>query len=286
VSFSDLLGHHAPRTYLEKALATSRLPHTLLFTGPSGVGKKQFALATAAHLLRTSRERLLNHSHPDFFPLQPEGKSAHHTIERFREAIALSHTAPFEAPAKVFLIEEADRMQPAAANALLKTLEEPPPHTYFFLLATAPQDVLPTILSRAIRLSFQPLADADIATLLARHHLPPDLAPLAAGSIGNALEWAAHPAIQEQRSLLLSLLDSPSPPLLISTLHKIDALQSEDDPLLAARQAALLFHALLFHRRSDPASLPEAVKRAEQAQEAYARNLKLSHCLQFLLAPL
>lgn len=83
---------------------------------------------------------------PDLLVLAPEGKTAQHSIESVREAIALSYLPPHEGPFRLVLIEEADRLGVVASNALLKTLEEPSPHTLFLLVSTKP--LLPTLASR------------------------------------------------------------------------------------------------------------------------------------------
>jgi len=148
--------------YLKKALAENQLPNTLLFVGAEG---KQAALELA-DTLRCAKT--------DLHVLVPEGKL--HSIESIRQSIDISHSAPFESPCKVFIIEAAEHMQPAAANALLKTLEEPVLDSYWILLATHPAELLPTIVSRCSKVVFQgsapPLNQAILDLLTHRPSYP------------------------------------------------------------------------------------------------------------------
>lgn len=297
--FDHLLGNEPLKAYLQKAVEQNRLPQTLLFAGPDGVGKKRFALALAARLLRSERS-------PDLHILGPEGKSGLYAIDTLREMIDKEHAAPFEADRKVFILEEAERMQPESGNALLKTLEEPTPETVFILLSSAPQLILPTVLSRCVALAFQPLPEAAVATLLQVHNLPIHWAKWAHGSAGRAFELAQHPEIEEQRKILFRLLaQKPSYPELAKQIEKLEALVEEgkeEDPLRVKRRVEHLFaYVLMWHRDQTaravgaPAGslffpeeagatspLKEIEKRVEKAHLAYQRNLKLSTCLSAL----
>ena len=122
--------------YLSQLINKGAVPATLLLHGPDHSA------------LKTSALTLLPETSLDLHTLIPESKNGLHTqssIEALIREIALS---PFEAPFKLFIIEEAEKMLPSASNALLKTLEEPPEDTYIALLSTCPSDLLPTIRSR------------------------------------------------------------------------------------------------------------------------------------------
>lgn len=127
---------------LKQLLDSQQVPPALLLVGGAEellANGKSFAQA----LINTNRE-----IHPDLHLYFPEGKSGIHTIATIQQLIAEVHLPPFEAKAKVFLLDQAHRMLPAAMNALLKTLEEPPSHTYFLLLTNESEALLPTITSR------------------------------------------------------------------------------------------------------------------------------------------
>lgn len=293
--FPDVLGHTSSKEYLEKALALKQLPNTLLFAGPDGIGKKKLALALASHLLQAAATH-----HPDFYLLTPEGKSGLHSIESFRKAIENMRETPFQAPVKCFVIDAAERMQPAAANALLKTLEEPTPDSYFFLISAEPEAILPTIVSRCARLNGQPLLISQIETILSAHNLPPHFAKMAQGSAAKAIELAQHPELEEARKLLFSLLGSPPAyPNLSASLEQISRLLETEDPLERHGRAAYLFTSIALYfrdqelKRLAPTSpllyFPEIPLSAipahweedlEDARLGFERNLKLSTCLE------
>jgi len=140
-----------PDEYLAKALQDNCLPSALLF---SGIGAKTAAFDIASKLLDCSLEKLQSNNHVDFHHITPDSKSGLHSIESMRLAIDQSHEVSFCGKALVFLIEAANRMQPAAANALLKTLEEPSIKCTWILLCERTQELLPTIVSRCTKLEF------------------------------------------------------------------------------------------------------------------------------------
>lgn len=296
--FEQILGNEPIKAYLSKALAENRLAQTLLFAGPGGIGKSLFAKELAAQILGSARS-------PDLHLLAPEGKSGLYAIDTLREMIDCEHAAPFEASGKVFILEEADRMQPASANALLKTLEEPTADTTFILLSSHPSELLSTILSRCTVLRFQPLPESAIADLLQKKGHSSHFAKLAHGSAGNALELAEHPEWDEHRKILFSLLAAaPSYPELSLQLSKLEELVEEgkeEDPVRVNRRVEHLFAwAFMWHRdqhgrvlggadlffpdepKREPVPLNEVEQRVEQARLAYQRNIKLSTSLSIL----
>lgn len=179
---------------LRRMLDSNVLPHTLLLHGPRGVGKAKCALSLAEALLGRS-PKLMTGNHPDLHQLYPEGKAYCHPIENVRALIKEAALPPFEAPAKVFIIHDAHQMLPAGQNALLKTLEEPTAHTYFILITSQIESLLPTIVSRARPIPFFPLSDKDIEQY-AREQLSKDpkeahrIAFLSHGSLAKASQLA------------------------------------------------------------------------------------------------
>jgi len=151
--FDSIPENNSVKAYLRKAVASNQIPHALLFHG--GDETILFAKELAVHLLGTKKERIDAENHPDFHVVRPEGKVELHSIEALREMTQMMQKMPFEAKAKVFLIEKANRMQPAAANAILKTIEEPTEGTFLILLAHWISEMLPTILSRCVVLRIQ-----------------------------------------------------------------------------------------------------------------------------------
>lgn len=305
--FESLLGNDSVKLYLQKAVHENRLPHALLFTGPSGIGKGLFARRLAAHLLASSWERIETENHPDLHVIRPEGKSGFHAIETLRKMMDAEHIAPYEASHKVFLLEHAERMQPASANALLKTLEEPTVDTTFILLCDSLQEILPTILSRCAIVQFQPLPETLISTFLSKKGLPVHLAKISQGSLGRALELASHPELEIYRKSLFQLLARQASYLEISQeLEKIEKgleEKKEEDPVSFNRNAEQLFLYVLMWvrdqslRKMDPScthlffpeepavsfdipSLQTFEKVIDESLFAFHRHFKLSMCLE------
>ncbi|HVK77354.1 MAG TPA: DNA polymerase III subunit delta' [Kofleriaceae bacterium] len=177
-TLADIQGQDRAVAVLRQAIAKGRLHHAFLFTGPAGVGKRTaaLALATALNCEDLPGEgcghcptcvRIADGVHPDVITLAREGAAQIVPIETVRaQVVAAVGLPPHEARERVFLIDEATALQPAAANALLKTLEEPPRRTRFVLMTVAPDQLLPTIRSRCQRVSFAPLdAEARRAAL-------------------------------------------------------------------------------------------------------------------------
>src|SRR5512141_465165 len=217
--FSSIKGNENVKDLLRRFLAAGRVPNSLLFAGPEGVGKRLFALELAKTLICKSRVQgegcdncpLCTRAAQFEFP-KPDDKDSHEKVifsrhadigtivpynryllvRAVRDLEREANFRPFEAPARIFIVDDADKMNEAASNALLKTLEEPPTTSYIFLITSRPDSLLPTILSRCQTIRFGPVSTPDIAEVLAEcgKLAPGDVeiaARLANGSIGRAL---------------------------------------------------------------------------------------------------
>jgi len=183
--WEEILGHPAAVHRLRRMLQTDRLPHALLFSGPSGIGKRIVAEIFAAEVLKT--EPSLLEAHPDFFSVTPDG--AQIKIGQIREIQRLAGLAPVRGANRICIIEPADCMEPPAANSLLKILEEPPEGLVFILITAFPHALLSTLRSRSAMVRFiQPAqgvlareeleteaADQDLAIEFLRNVERPDL---------------------------------------------------------------------------------------------------------------
>ncbi len=139
---------------LNEARRAGRLAHAYLLTGPVGSGKSWLAERIAAALLECAPERVI--THPDLRVVQPESKSRRIVIDQIRELEHAITRKPLLASSKVAIIHDAERMQPQAANAFLKTLEEPPEGSLILLLSTVPEAILETVLSRCVETALRP----------------------------------------------------------------------------------------------------------------------------------
>jgi DNA polymerase III subunit delta' len=198
--FAEIYGHEKPIAILKSAMAKDRIAHAYLFYGMDGIGKKTTASVFARALncgaedppcdVCASCRKAAHHNHPNIITIQAEGQFI--KIAAVKELQGRMTFRPGEGK-RVFIIEEADRMNAAAANALLKTLEEPSPGN-ILLLTTARSHALPmTILSRCQHLRFTPLPRGEVARFLREKEGLNDnaaeiLAASSGGSIGRALE--------------------------------------------------------------------------------------------------
>lgn len=177
VTLEEVRGQARVVELLKRALATERVAQSYLFAGPASCGKHTtgLALAMALNCLDApglgchecaSCNKIAEGIHPDVRTLEPQGTQQRIPIEVIRkQVIPALAMPPHEGRARVFLIEEAASMAGPAANALLKTLEEPPPRTHFVLGCVAPVQLLPTIRSRCQRVNFQALPPDLVATM-------------------------------------------------------------------------------------------------------------------------
>ena len=171
MSFSDLQDYPAIAEQLRRSLERGRLAHAYLLIGPRGTGKEAVAqtLAQALNCLEQEHDacgrcdscrRIAAGNHPDIHWVRPESKSRRITVGQLREFEQAVNFKAGTARVKVGIVVDADCLNEEASNAFLKTLEEPPAQTIIILLTAEPQRLLPTILSRCLRITFGPVAGA------------------------------------------------------------------------------------------------------------------------------
>ncbi|MBF0308569.1 MAG: DNA polymerase III subunit delta' [Magnetococcales bacterium] len=179
-TFHDHVGHASQVAGLHQQLARGQLGHAYLFTGPAGVGKKHLALALAGAVFCPrpapdggacgackSCRQLASGNHPDLLHLQVEEGRTRISIDQVRDLIAFLQLTPTESRRKIGLIDEVTLMNEQSANALLRTLEEPPGEALLFLVTERPGILLPTIRSRCQILHLAPLSAAEMEAFVA-----------------------------------------------------------------------------------------------------------------------
>ena len=224
--FRSITGHQRILTLLSRSIARGTLPPAVLLAGPAGIGKRRVALSVAEALnclepqagdfeidacgACTACRRIVRGVHPDVIVIEP-GDMGSIKIEQIRDVIDRAAYRPFEGKRRVVIVDHADALVPAAQNALLKTLEEPPSASCFVLVSSSPDALLPTVRSRCSLLRFAPLSSAEVAGVLMRDHDYSEedaraAAAEAGGSVGDALA-AGSVDLVEARSVARRVLE-------------------------------------------------------------------------------
>ncbi len=194
---SDLLGQDAARGALLRAVERAHLAHAYLFVGPAGVGKRGTAYGLAMALDCPKEpgvgcgtcdvcRRIEGGLHPDVPTFGPSGAGGQIVVDDAKLIVGLARTRPHEAPARVIVVEDADALNPNAANALLKTLEEPLGGNHLVLCTSAPDRLLPTIRSRTQRIRFRPLTTETLRAIAAARGIPAERAEIAIALAGDS----------------------------------------------------------------------------------------------------
>lgn len=241
--FEEIYGHEKPIAILKSAMAKDRIAHAYLFYGMDGIGKKTAASVFARALncggldppcdACASCRKAEHKNHPNIITVQAEGQFI--KIGAVKEIQARMTFRPREGR-RIFILREADRMNAAAANALLKTLEEPSADN-ILLLTTARSHALPmTILSRCQHLRFSPLPPEEVARFLREKEgletaAAEILAVSSGGSIGRAVEMNREDYLA-QRNAILELLAEDNPEDLLKRLAFAGRFGTEREEIL------------------------------------------------------
>jgi DNA polymerase-3 subunit delta' len=213
--FADIVGQRLAVSLLRRSLEQGA-SHAYLLYGPPGAGKSEAAVAFAAGLTCADNgcgecgtcRRVLDGVHPDVEVVAPEGN-----FILLQQILAIGHDSVYqlrEGQAKTWIIQEAESLNEQAANAFLKTLEEPPAHVHFILVTDRPERLKPTVVSRCQPVAFSPVPiPMLIADLVHRYGLAESeaalLARVSAGNLAHARELATSDSARRQRAGLLDL---------------------------------------------------------------------------------
>jgi len=265
--FESIIDQNRPIRILTAFLKKGTIPHALLFTGIEGVGKERAAVTLAkacncaknregSNSARTdaltpglsdnrrsftiqpcgncqSCRKIESDNHPDIIRLKPSGPFI--KIDQIRTLCRTLTLKPYEAGMRLVIISDAQAMNPAAGNALLKMLEEPPVRTILVLIAAHTSDLLPTIVSRCQHIRFNPIAKINLESVLVREHGVDAadagiIAAMAAGSVTRAMRMYRTNWIK-RRYWLINELDSLSAGSLNRLLAFGDQLAKNKDDL-------------------------------------------------------
>lgn len=262
--FNQLLGNNHIKEILRRMLEKNRVPRSLLFAGLEGVGKKRFALELAKAFVcrnpqnaqacdecaacrradifnlpkaddREAHKEVVFSEFPDVGLVVPYNKNI--LVDAIRDLEKEANFRPYEARARFFIIDDADKMNDAASNALLKTLEEPSATTHIFLISSRPDSLLQTIRSRCQTIRFAPVEAREIEQKIAQTQKfsPVDaelVARLSAGSIGRALDFDLE-KYRAKRTTMVNVLESlagkPDHLALLKTGEELNDAKHKDD---------------------------------------------------------
>ncbi len=324
----DIFGQDEAIRQIRQAWQAQRLPHGLIFAGPTGVGKGTTARALASWFLcedpqaddacgRCNSCHLVGAgTHPDYHLIyrqlirltKKDSKARDLSIDVVREyLLEPASRKSTKGQGKVFVLEEAQTMTRDAANAILKTLEEPQGRTLIILLTDQPESLLPTIRSRCQTIRFSSLPDELIVSRLAEKGIDPRTAELAAhmaqGSLGLALQWAedgivarATPLHQRLSAIVAGRAVEDLPAFLSEAAKQQVEREQERDPGCskdqAMREAVVLLTTLAadYLRSQLAADVDNAVRLRicrmiddiSQAQQYIRGNVNIDLVLEYL----
>jgi DNA polymerase-3 subunit delta' len=315
--FDAILGQEPAVQTLRQALDSGRVHHAYRFEGPDGVGKELAAFALAEALICGPRDsdgaaacrrrvHTLSEQEPQV-PLHPDVllvqrglyrkllSSSELTgigIEQIRRIVlARMGYPPHEGRAVVCIVRNADELTVQAANALLKTLEEPAARTYFVLLSSQPKRLPSTVLSRTLPVRFGPLPEQVIETILRRHGMPTSAAAQAQGSASLALRLADAEGLLARADFVDKVSEAMSAPSLVAAFSLVD-LGGTDRHGLREQLAHLATHFAAQGRASvtrDLARAEQAARRHQAVLEAVRqleRNVQSALVLESMVARL
>jgi len=226
LSFADLKGQDSAVSFLKSAISNNRLSHAYIFSGPDGVGKRLTAINFAKALncekassyevceMCPSCKKINESLHPDISIISPQKEGGSIKIEDVRQIIKDIYLKPFEARKKVYIIDGAQDMKHEAANALLKTLEEPPADSILILITENLKALFHTIVSRSQVVRFFPLKLKEIEGILTKEYLLDGtpahiLAHLSGGRLGEAMRFKDDDIFTKRASLMKSISSRP-----------------------------------------------------------------------------
>jgi DNA polymerase III subunit delta' len=220
--FNSVIGHEDIIRHFRNALKTGKISHAYILAGDKGSGKKMLAslFAMALECEKGGEEacleckachKALNHNHPDIVFVSHEKPNLISVDEVREQVVNMAALKPYEGKYKVFIIADAEKMNPQAQNAILKTIEEPPEYAIFLLLTQAAEALLPTINSRCVVLNLKPVPDREVIRYLTKEYEVPQYeaeiaAAFAQGNIGRAKEIIFDDSYMTMTNQMINIL--------------------------------------------------------------------------------
>jgi len=251
--FSDIRDQEHATATLRRSVASGKVPHAYLFVGPEGVGKRLAARTLAMALCCERNEpdpcgvcthcrKISEEVHPDVRWVGVPDDKRRIPIDAVRETDRWLGVRPHESRSKILVVDPADAMTDAAANAILKTLEEPRAGSFIVLLTAAASALLPTVRSRCQIVRFRPLEEKTVAAILVQGGADPEIAKVAAALSGGSLARAAQHLGEELDALLeivVELLSASGEKTPERALRAAEVLRGDREKTVAALELAL-----------------------------------------------
>ena len=220
--FRDIIGHEQIKEHLQNAITMDKISHAYIINGPDKSGKKMLAEAFAMALQCEtggtdgcmechSCKQAMNHNQPDIIYVSHE-KPNTISVDDIRSQVNNDiGIKPYSSKYKIYVVDEAEKMNVQAQNALLKTIEEPPAYAVILLLTTNADTFLPTILSRCVTLNIKVVPDEKIKKFLMKEYQIPDYqadvcVAFAQGNVGKAIQLAVSSDFNELKAAVLQLM--------------------------------------------------------------------------------
>ena len=288
-----IIGHQKQIKLLKKMIEWKKIPHALLFSGPSRIGKKTVAFQLASWLLEGKPE-----THPDFILIEPQKKKigfGQIQIDQIRELSWKLSLKPIKANLMVAIIDEAHLMKKEAQNCFLKTLEEPKANALLILITQYPSLLLPTVLSRCEKMRFYPPKKEELLQFLRENRVSEknieQLIEISSGRPGMIIEFLQNPEKWEERKLLLKQLNKSPTLSLFERFQLVKRISQEEIREILVNWLAYLRHLLikkgLTEKTLSEQSLFRVKKFIEKTQEIIyltsMTNVNPSFALEILM---
>ena len=296
MSFDDVIGNMGVKKILHRVLRQKKLPNSLLFAGPEGIGKKQTALvvAKALNCLKKASDAceecahckaINNGNFPDVMVISPAKEVL--KIDQMRLLKDTAYLKPMAGRKRVFIVCEAEKMNDEASNSLLKVLEEPPPFSHIIMITPNPYRILPTLKSRCQLFLFTPIPKEEIQKALVAKGFQPEKAQILSLLVNGNLDLALSLDWEEVRSrrsrawdLFLALHEGGKAASLLKQLSTPRAVDKEELEKILEILASFCRDVILIKEQAKPAFLlnPDF----EQGIRKAAPSLSLSQAMDFL----
>lgn len=244
--FSDITGHEQLVSYFLRSLKNGNISHAYILSGEEGMGKMVLARAFAMSLLCRTHDacggcssclQFTSGNHPDMIYVKHEKENSIGVDDIREQVVADTEIRPYNGGYKIYIIDEAEKLTPAAQNALLKTIEEPPEYVVIMLLSSHEESFLQTILSRCITLRLRPLHDRTVTDYLIQNygmekHQASICAAFARGNLGRAITLADSERFMEMHGKTIEILKNIYDKPLYQLLEEFKELKDEINEVL------------------------------------------------------